>query len=197
MKNILSVISFLVLVIAFLPSCNKEDNNKKDELIDYLPLTVGAKYKYNYSASYTYVYESSIKKGECTWKFISVSVGTPVVYQVEQSFTGDSVYIRDLGSGFPVHKDSTHFENQISTLSFEVLNDGKVTFPVSVPYWGDSKVTFERFIQSDRIDTCFILTRIINRGCLRKNIGITNLNYSVIGNHNGSVSYSLIDGPTY
>ena len=138
MRNILSVLSLLVSLIVLLPSCNKED---KEEINDYLPLKVGAKYKYNYLASYAYVYESSLTKGECTWKFISMSTDMPAVYQVEQSFTGYSIYYHDSGNGHPT-RDSTQIENQISTLIFEVQNDGKVAFTFPMPYWGASKVTF-------------------------------------------------------
>ena len=200
MKNILSVICLLVILIVLLPSCNKKEDNgdkghggeKTDVINDYLPLTVGAKYKYNYSARYSYLVENSIKKGECIWRFISKSADTPVIYQVEQSFKGDSVYYLDYGSG-PVHKDTTHFENQITALSFEVLNDGKVSFTFPVPYGGNSKVTFERFIPSDKIDTCFQL-KTFSSGCLRKNTGITNLDYFFSGIHYSSVSYTLIEG---
>jgi hypothetical protein len=45
------------------------------------------------------------------------------------------------------------------------------------------------------MDTCFILNILINHGCLRKNVGITELGYNSIGNHSGGVSYSLIEGP--
>ena len=190
MKNILSVISLLVLLIVLLPSCKNKEG--KEEINDYLPLKVGAKYKYNYLASYTYVYESSLTKGECTWKFISKSADTPVVYQVEQSFTGFYLYNYYTG-----RHDSIHYENQISILSFEVLNDGTVAVTFPMPYWGGSKVTFERFIQSDKTDTCFTLNPVINRGCLRKNVGITNLSYSSCGNHCSSVCYSLIEGPSF
>jgi hypothetical protein len=162
---------------------------------DYLPLTVGAKYKYNYSDRYGYIDGGYIKKGECSWEFISMAVGTTVVYLVEQSFTGDYVSYQDYGSG-PIHKDSIHYENQISALSFEVQNDGKVTFHFLVPYFGAGKVTFERFIQSEKTDTCFLLT-LYSQGCLRKNVGIKDLDYTVSGNHHGSVSYSLIEGPSY
>jgi hypothetical protein len=156
---------------------------------DYLPLTIGAKYKYNYSEFYSYgSFERSQKRGECTWKFISISAGTPVVYQVEQSFNGYTVY--------PGHIDSIKTENQISNLSFEVLNDGKVAFTFSVPYWGACNVTFERFIQSDRIDTCFMFSPI-KYGCLRKNVGIIKFSYDVWANHQSGVEYTLIEGPYY
>lgn len=81
---------------------------------NYLPLEVGAKYKYNYCASYAYIYESSIKKGICTWTFISKSVDTPAVFQVEQSFSG--YYVHRYYTG---QRDSSLIENQITILNFE------------------------------------------------------------------------------
>jgi hypothetical protein len=166
------------------------------EIKDYFPLIVGAKYKYNYSASYAYVNESSLKKGECTWKFISKSVDPSVVYQVEQSFTGYYVYNYYGYGGLPSRKDSTQIDNQISALSFKVQNNGKVVLTFPMPYWGGTTVTFERFIQSDKIDTCFMFS-LINGGCLRKNVGITSFGYFLGGNHGSSVGYSLIEGPTF
>lgn len=187
MKKILFVISLLLLLIVLLHSCKKEE-----EISDYLPLKVGAIYKYNYLASYTYVYESSLTKGECIWTFIRKSVDTPVVYQVEQSFTG--YYLYDYYTG---RHDSTHYENQITTLNFEILNDGTVTVTFPVPYWGDSKVIIKRLLQSDEIDICYTLEPIINSVCLRKDVGITKLSYWSCGNHCSSVCYSLIEGPFY
>lgn len=157
---------------------------------DYLPLMVGAKYKYSYTSSYAFVDENSREKGECTWNIISKSVDTPVVYQVEQSFSG--YYVRVYYTG---KKDSTQIENQITTLNFEVLNDRNVTFTIPVPYWGDNKVIFDRFIRSDKIDTCFTLNALRNYLCLKKNVGITYLSYFMCGNHCSSVNYTLIEGP--
>lgn len=191
MKNIMSVISLLVLLIVLFLSCSKQED-KKAATNDYLPLTIGAKYKYNYLATYVYSTESSTQKGECIWTFISKTVDTTVVYKIEQSFKGYYVYRYYTG-----RTDSSQIENQISTLSFEVLNDVQVAFTFRMPYWGDSRVIFERFIQSDKIDTCFTLNIPVNRGCLRKNIGITNLGYYECGNHCSSVIYSLIEGPYY
>ena len=201
MKNSFSVICLLVLLFVLLPSCNNkkeiepkeniEVNKERTDVInDYLPLTVGAKYKYSYSAYYSYIDEGSIQNGICTWTIISKSAAEPFVYQVEQSFSGYYVYRNYTG-----RRDSSQIENQISTLKFEVLDASKVAFNFSVPYWKDSNVTFERFIRSDKVDTCFILNILINRGCLRKNVGITSLNYNTIGNHSSSISYNLIEGP--
>ena len=196
MKNSLSVISLLVLLIVLFPACNNKkeieakeniENNKErtDVINDYLPLTVGAKYKYSYSSSYGYVDGSSVQKGECIWTFISKSDNEPFVYQVEQSFNGYSVY----RGYYTEKKDSTLIENQISTVNFEVINAAQVAFNFSVPYWGETKVTFERFIRSDKVDTCFTLNSIINRGCLRKNVGITYLFYHSGGNHSSLIEY--------
>ena len=193
MKNSLSVICLLVLLIVLLPSCNKKDDGeaKADVINDYLPLTVGAKYKYDYMSSYGYIDESSVTKGQCIWTFIGKSTDEPVIYQVEQYFSGYTV----TRNNYTGKKDSTQIECQFFTLSFEVLNSSQVAFNFVMNYWGKSKVTFERFIRSDKIDTCFILNILINRGCLRKNVGITSLNYNTIGNHSSSISYNLIEGP--
>jgi hypothetical protein len=119
-----------------------------------------------------------------------MSAGSPVSYEVEQSFTGDSIYYQDHGSG-PVQKDSTHIENQIRALRFEVLNDGKVAFS------GNGQITLDRFIQSSKDDTCFTSSPY-KQACLRKNIGITGLFFILMhGNHQRSCGYSLIEGPTY
>ena len=176
-------------------NCKKEADKNVPTVIetnDYLPLKVGANYKYKYSAGLSYVTGSVYSKGECTWKFISMSVDTPIVYHVEQSFNGYDVYDRYYSS----QKDSTQIENQISALSFKVQNKGKVGFTFPLPYWGATTVTLERFIQSDKIDTCFMFS-LINGGCLRKNVGITSFDYFSGGNHSGSVRYTLIEGPTF
>jgi len=204
MKNSLSVIRLLVLLFVLLPSCNnkkeiepkenKEENKERTDVInDYLPLTVGAKYKYDYLATYGYVDESSVQKGQCIWTFISKSADEPAVYQVEQSFSG--YYVNR--SYYTEKKDSTLIENQISTVNFEVMNAAQVAFNFSVPYWGKTKVTFERFIRSDKIDTCFMLNSLINRGCLRKNVGITNLNFYSGGNHSSLIEYTLVEKLNY
>jgi len=195
MKNSLSGISLLVLLFVLIPSCNKKDNSeaKEDVINDYLPLTVGAKYKYDYKASYGYIDGSSVTIGQCVWTFISKSADEPVIYQVEQSFSGYSVY----RSYYTGKKDSSLIENQISTVNFEVLNAAQVAFNFSVPYWGKSKVTFERFIRSDKVDTCFTMNSIINRGCLRKNAGITYFYYHSGGNHSSLVEYTLIEKLNY
>ena len=201
MKNILSVICLLVILVVLLPSCNKKEDNgdkghggeKTDVINDYLPLTVGAKYKYNFTISYTeFNGSSSEQKGECIWTFISKSVDTPVVYQVEQSFNGYSYNYHSSGQ-----IDSSQIIDQISKVNFEVLKSTNVAFNFSVPYWGGSKVIFERFIHSDKIDTCLIMNSIIDRGCLRKNVGITDFFYHSCGNHCSSISYSFIKGPFY
>jgi hypothetical protein len=161
---------------------------------DYLPLKVGAKYKYKYSDYYQFGYESSKTMGECTWEFVSKSVDTAVVYHVEQSFTG---YFVNYYSRKPT--DSTKIENRISTLSFVVLNDGKIAFDFLLQYqsFGSTSVTLERFIQSDKIDTCFTFDTSPNWGCLRKNVGITKFSYGYYGNHQIGVGYTLIEGPYY
>ena len=123
-----------------------------------------------------------------------MSVDTPFVYQVEQSLTGYTVSQSQIwnGSVYIVRNDTLHFENQLSTLSFEVLNDGKVAFT-----WPQTKVTLERFIQSDRNDTCFT-SNPYEQVCLRKNVGITSLFVLPMhGNHQAGSGYTLIEGPTY
>jgi hypothetical protein len=197
MKNILTLLSLLVLFIALLPSCNKEDeSNHHLPLNDYLPLKVGAKYKYNYSQFYHYIDGGYVKYGECSWKFISMSVDTPFVYQVEQSLTGYTVSQSQIWNGsiadYIVRKDTTRIENQISTLSFEVLNDRRVAFTCP-----QTKVTLERFIQSDRNDICFT-SNPYEQVCLRKNVGITSLFVLPMhGNHQAGSRYTLIEGPTH
>jgi len=193
MKNSLSVISFLVLLFVLLPSCNKKNSSdaKEDVINDYLPLKVGAKYKYDYMASYGYIDGNSVTKGQCIWTFISKSTDEPVIYQVEQYFSGYTV----TSNNYTGKKDSTQIESQIYSLSFEVLNSSQVAFNFALSYWGKCKVTFERFIRSDETETCFRLDSPINRGCLRKDVGISNFTYSSCGNHCSSVRYSLIEGP--
>jgi len=172
------------ILLSILSGCKKE---AVKVLNDYLPLTVGAKYKYNYSARYGYSPENTIKTGECTWNFISKSADTSVVYHVEQSFNGKSVWTDQFGK-----KDSAQIVNQISALSFEVLNDGRVAFT-----WPQEKVTLERFIQSDRNDTCF-RSSPYEQVCLRKNVGITSLfSLPMHGNHQKGSGYTLIEGPYY
>jgi len=193
MKNWLSVISLLVLLFVLFPSCNKKDTSeaKEDVINDYLPLMVGAKYKYDYMASYGYIDENSLTKGQCIWTFISKSTDEPVIYQVEQYFSGYNV----TRNNYTGKKDSTQIECQIYNLSFEVLNSSQVAFNFVMTYWGKSKVTFERFIRSDKTETCFRLDSPINRGCLRKNVGISYFHYNSSGNHSRNVEFSLVEGP--
>jgi hypothetical protein len=193
MKNSLPVISLLVLLIVLLPSCNKKNSSdaKDDVINDYLPLKVGAKYKYDYMASYGYIDGNSVTKGQCIWTFISKSTDEPVIYQVEQYFSGYTVN----SNNYTGKKDSAQIESQIYSLSFEVLNPSQVAFNFALSYWGKCKVTFERFIRSDENETCFRLDSPINRVCLRKDVGVTNFTYSSCGNHCSSVRYSLIEGP--
>jgi hypothetical protein len=161
---------------------------------DYLPLKVGAKYRYKYSDFNGYGHESSKTMGECTWEFISKSVDTAVVYHVEQSFTG---YFVNYYSGKPT--DSTKIENRISSLSFVVLKDGKIAFDFLLRYqsFWSTRVTLERFIQSDKIDTCFTFDINPNWACLRKNVGITSFSNCECGIRESSIRYSLIEGPYY
>jgi len=176
----LPVISLLVLFIALLPSCDSLFNKEND----YLPLKVGAKYKYKYSEFYHYIDGGYTIKGECSWNFIRKSAG---VYRVEQSFNGYNVWTDQFGK-----KDSTQIVNQISALSFEVQHDGKVAFT-----WPQTKVILERFIQSDKNDTCF-RSSPYEQVCLRKNVGITRLFVLPMhGNHQAGSGYTLIEGPTY
>lgn len=64
------------------------------------------------------------------------------------------------------------------------------------PLLGNCNVTLERYIQSDRSDTCFQID-YRNGICLRKNVGIKNFSHSWGGNHGGGVGYILIEGPTF
>jgi hypothetical protein len=171
---------FLSIGFVFLNSCKKEGSR----VDDYLPLKPGARYKYNYLETYQYVYESSTKKGVSTWTFLAPSADAPQIYPVQKSFTGDSIHILDFGTGHPV-KDSIHFENHISTIEFQVQSDGKVAL---------GAYKFDRFIQSDKTDTCFYLSWF-NGGCLRKNVGLISLSSLACGNHCYSSKYTLIEGP--
>ena len=143
---------------------------------------------------YYYLSDYSKKDGECIWDFVSASTDTPVVYQVKQSFKG--LYVHRLGfQGYdPLLMDSTQLENEISMLSFKVLSDYKVTFTYLVPYWGEEYLTFERYIESDKVDTCFNLRSMDLSLCLKKDFGITKFTAFPCGKHCSSVVYSLIDG---
>ncbi|GEM_PF-1543138 len=202
-KNSFLAICFVVLALNY--SCSKNEVITNEEIRnvdlpvnDYLPLKVGAKYQYNCSASYAYVDENSLTYGVCTWDFISASTDTPVVYQVRQTFNGVYVY-RHYNYSDTLSfskKDTTKISNEISTLSFKVLNNRDVTFTFKVPYWGNSSLTFKRYYQSDKIDTCTTIG-FINYVCLKKEVGITSFGAGSYGNHSGSVCYSFIKGPYY
>ncbi len=194
MKRIFPYLRFVVWAFILTTACHEMD----ERMNDFLPLKVREKYKYDYSAVYSYVYENSITYGECTWDFISASRGNPVVYQVKQTFNGFYVYEHSDFSGGPnfTKTDTTEIKNQISTLTFEAMDDGEVTFTFDVPYWGNKSLTFNRYIQSDKVDTCMTL-QLINQVCLKREVGITSFGAGSHGNHSGSVCYSLIKGPYY
>jgi len=180
-------------------SCNKDETSIGPNGIrvsDYLPLKVGAKYKYDYSAFYNYTYENSKKYGVCTWELLSATPGNPVVYQVNQTFNGTYIYEHNIYYWIPdsLKTDTTKISNEISTLSFQVLNDSLVTFTYDLPYWSSSNITFTRLIHSDKRDICITID-YINHVCLRKDVGITGFSAGSYGNHSGSVCYTLIEGP--
>lgn len=192
MKNSFSAIVVMIWAFIQISSCHELD----ETMNDYLPLKVGEKYKYDYLAYYSYVYENSTTFAECTWDFIGVSGSDPVVYQVKQTLNGRYVYKHyDFSGGVNITKtDTTQIKNQISTLSFAAMKNGQVTFTFIVPYWGNTSLTFNRFIQTDKVDTCLTI-ELINQVCLKRNVGITSFGAGTHGNHSGSVCYSLIKGP--
>lgn len=193
----------MILAFILIASCNDsaviiEDTPVNPVVNDYLPLKVGAKYKHKYSTIYVDMLDNIKRNGECTWDFKSASVDTPAVYQVEQSFNG--LYVRHYyvyENGRSLYKtDSVQLENEISALNFKVLKDSKVTVTFPMPNFGLEVVTFARYIQSEKIDTCFRFDGAA--GCLKKNVGINSLISTFgPGNHYVYVSYSLMEGPYY
>ena len=194
MKRIFPYLRFVGWAFILTTACHELD----ERTTNYLPLKVGQKYQYEYSEYYWYVGENSITHGECTWDFVSASVGNPVVYQVKQTLNG--LYIHeyyDYSSGtFLTKTDSTQINNQISILTFEAPKDGEITFTFILPYRGNTSVSFNRFILSDKIDTCMTI-HFTNQVCLKKDVGISSFGAIGYGNHSGSVFYSLTKGPYY
>lgn len=194
MKRILAYLSFEILALMLIISCKpKEDIVIQDIVNDYLPLKVGAKYNYSYREDYSYHDEVKKKVGECTWDFISASTDTPVVYQVRQSFNGLSIHHWGFMGIDPSQTDTFHIVNEITTLSFKVLQDGKVNFTYFFSFRGAASSTFERYIQSEKLDTCLFVDYVYP--CLRKDVGITNFIHYSCGNHCSILEYSLINGP--
>ena len=187
--KIFTCLSFVILALMLIISCkSKEDIVNQDIVNDYLPLKVGAKYKYNYSDNYGYVNEGSTKYGECTWEFISSS-------SVQQTFNGIYIYKHSSTYPYDIKSDTTQIRNEISNLSFEVSGNA-VTFNHFLPYWGKVSLTFVRLFRSDGSDIC-LNPNLRSVVCLKKDVGITRLENCITGNHSGSVSYSLIEGPIY
>jgi hypothetical protein len=211
MKNIL-LQAICFVVIALFSSCNAKDDttvevDQKDSTTlgvwnDYLPLNVGAKSRYKYLDQYigtSGVYKKKV--GECTWNFESASTdegnvhsdsttNIPVVYVVRQSFTGFCI----TGS---TKKDTVQVENEISTLSFKVATDYKVTFSFKIPYFANRTWIFDRYVQSEKTTICHTYQAPENRLCLKKNVGITSICNTVTGNNKSYIQYDLIDGPYY
>jgi hypothetical protein len=182
---------FLGICLLSLMGCKKEAP-KAQAVNDYLPLKPGARYRYSYYGFTRYIYERSTKKGICTWTFLPQSAGDSTVYLVEQSFTGDCIYINEEVVGKPV-KDSVHYENLVSTLGFKVLSDGKVALTFSAAHW-ENPLKFSRLILSDKTDTCQYCSSG-NGVCLRKNIGILSYRSYFCGNNCEGSQYDLIGGP--
>ena len=194
MKNSFSVAVVMIWAFTLLSSCRKNENNTiQDTVNDYLPLKVGAKYNYSYREDYSYHDEVKKKAGECTWDFISASTDTPVVYQVRQSFNGLSIHRWGFMGFDPSQTDTFHIVNEITTLSFKVLKDRKVTFSYFLSFRGAASSTFERYIQSEKVDTCLFVDYVYP--CLKKDVGITNFTHYSCGNHCSILEYSLIKGP--
>jgi hypothetical protein len=192
MKNFLSAIGLGIFLVVFLASCKKESKN---EVIinDYLPLNVGAKYRYIYGSYKRIQALGWMEKGECTWKFISVSAVTPLVYMVEQCFNGYRFEYDYSKEPYQYCTDSIKIVNQISTLSFKVRDYSKVEVALKWPW---NIETFYRFNSTDAVDFCVHLGS--TNYCLRKNVGITSYRTSSGGNNiRNSLSYTLLEGPYY
>ena len=195
MKRIVPYLCFMIVALTLVTSCNSNKGMINEDILnDYLPLKVGAKYHFKYSEYYAYLSEYSKKDGECIWDFVSASIDTPVVYQVKQSFSGLYVHRWGYRGADPLQTDSIHVDNEITVLNFKVLKDRKVVFTYFVPYWGEKSLTFERFIQSVKADTCLDLGSMDLSLCLKKNVGIMKFTAFLCGNHCSSIDYSLIDG---
>ena len=207
-NNLFPTICFVAL--ALFSSCNVKGDttvviDQKDCTTlgiwnDYLPLNVGAKFKYKYRDEFFGPSELSKKKvGECTWDFVSVptddnyvrsdsATNIPVVYVVKQSFTGLCI----TGSS---PKDTLKVENEISTLSFKVAIDNKVTFSFKIPYFANRTWIFDRYVQSEKTTICHTYQAPENILCLKKNVGITSICNRIQSNHFSYIQYDLMEGP--
>ena len=194
MKQIFTYLSFVILAFTLIISCkSKEDIASVDIVNDYLHLKVVAKYNYSLREDYSYLDEYKKIVGECTWDFISATTDTPVVYQVRQTFNGLSIHHWGSMGLDPLQTDTFHLVNEITTLSFKVLGDRRVTFNYFLSFRGAASLTFERYIQSEKVDTCLFADYVYP--CLRKDVGITKLFHYSCGNHCSVLEYSLINGP--
>jgi hypothetical protein len=183
MKKTITILFLLILVYPIL-SCHKEEKVETKLLPDYLPLKVGAKYKYEYGGSSNsgdpYGHMDSYRDtGIVTWNFISVSVDTPFVYTVESKYNGITIH----NSNGQI--DTTRFINS-STFTFKVLDDKNVQ-------WGD--FTLRRYLDSGKDEICYPF-EFPETICLRKNVGIVNHYWVQTGNfHSNSGYLKLLEGP--
>lgn len=188
MKGILLNSILVFMVLYFVSSCKKGD----ESIGDYLPLRVGAKYLYYYNglSSYRSTDELFRKFGECQWEFTDITPGTTNVYNVQMIFNGIRVHSRHHNPNIIEILDTTVFNNEMSTLTFQENQDGKVKITFPVMTIGSTDMIIERFLESSKIDTCFDRNL-----CLSKNIGIKYLQYEVTHNNTYSTSYTLLKGP--
>ena len=131
--------------------------------------------------------------GEGTWDFASVSTDIPVFYVVKQSFNGLSIHCWGFMGKYPSQTDTFHIVNEITTLSFKVLKDRRVTFSYILSFRGAVSLTFLRYIESEKVHNCIFVDCVYPR--LKKDIGITNFTHYSCGNHCSILEYSLIEGP--
>lgn len=158
---------------------------------DFMPLNVGAKYLYSYYGRLSYPGIFSSEEGECQWEFIESDPTPSHDYRVRQILNG--IHISKYDSS-PLKGDTTLIRNRIDTLTFKENDNGTVTITFPVMYWGSGSMTVERYMESSKIDTCFI-KNYISEICLSKIIGIKSLSHRVGANHSTLTSYSLVKGP--
>ena len=158
---------------------------------DFMPLNVGAKYLYSYYGELSYPGDYTSEEGECQWEFIESDPTPPHDYRVRQILNGIHVTKYDYSA---LKGDTTLIRNRIDTLTFKENDNGTVTITFPVLYWKSGSMTTERYMESSKIDTCFI-KNYISEICLSKNIGIKSLSHRVSANHGTLTSYSLVKGP--
>lgn len=185
MKLILlkSILAFIILW--HLSSCTRDD------VSDYLPLKVGAKYLYDYVDNYSNRSTDDIyrKFGECQWEFTDMTPGTNV-YNVKMIFNGILVHSRYHNPNYIEYLDTTVIKNEIFTLTFQENEDGKVKMTFPFGSLDHREKIIERFLESSKIDTCFDQNL-----CLSLNIGIKYLRYEETHNNRYGTYFTLLKGP--